>query len=123
MTRPPGHISANRGPIAGLSSPFKALCYTFEHIDFGSRGGSMGNRLSRYRTLLLGCLGLSVTVGLAGRGFMHAAAQAPAAPESSPAAYRAVLDQYCVVCHNGTLKTASLELDSANIQEPAKDAL
>ena len=83
----------------------------------------MGNRLSHYRTVLLGSLGLGVTVALAGLGYMHAAAQAPAAPDSAPAAHRAVLDQYCVVCHNGTLKTASLELDSANIQEPAKDTV
>jgi mono/diheme cytochrome c family protein len=54
---------------------------------------------------------------------MHAAAQAPTPPGTTPAAHRAVIDQYCVVCHNGQLKTASLELDSANIEEPAKDSL
>jgi len=84
----------------------------------------MGTPLSRYRGLLLGCLGLGFGITLAGLGYMHAAAQqAPAQGASTPAAHRAVIDQYCVVCHNGQLKTASLELDSANVQEPAKDAL
>src|SRR5262245_28772687 len=119
--------SANRAFRSGPGSPaffvFRRPCYSFAQIGYRPRGGSMGNRLSRYRTLLLGSLGLSMTVGLAGLGLMHAAAQSPTPPDSSPAAHRAVLDQYCVVCHNGTLKTASLELDSANIQEPAKDAL
>src|SRR5262245_40589618 len=83
----------------------------------------MGIKLARYRSLLLGCLGPGLGVTVAGLGYMHAAAQAPAAPASTPAAHRAVLDQYCVVCHNGTLKTASLELDSANIENPSKDAV
>jgi Protein of unknown function (DUF1592)/Protein of unknown function (DUF1588)/Protein of unknown function (DUF1587)/Protein of unknown function (DUF1585)/Protein of unknown function (DUF1595) len=35
--------------------------------------------------------------------------------EVSPAAERALLDQYCVVCHNDKLKTANLSLQSADI--------
>jgi hypothetical protein len=35
--------------------------------------------------------------------------------EVSPAAQRALLDQYCVVCHNDKLKTANLSLQSADI--------
>jgi len=84
----------------------------------------MGTGPARYRALLLGCLGLGVGVTLAGLGYMHAAAQqAPAQAASTPAVHRAVIDQYCVVCHNGTLKTASLELDSANIEDPSKDSV
>ena len=84
----------------------------------------MGTRLTRYRTLLLGCLGLSVGIGLAGLGY-RAAAQQPAvqAAPSTPAGHRAVIDQYCVVCHNGELKTAGLELDKANIETPASDSV
>jgi mono/diheme cytochrome c family protein len=83
----------------------------------------MGIKLARFRTLLLGCLGLGLGVSLAGLGYMHAAAQQPSAPASTPAAHRAVVDQYCVVCHNGQLKTASLELDSANIEIPASNSV
>jgi Protein of unknown function (DUF1592)/Protein of unknown function (DUF1588)/Protein of unknown function (DUF1587)/Protein of unknown function (DUF1585)/Protein of unknown function (DUF1595) len=35
--------------------------------------------------------------------------------EVSPATQRAMLDQYCVVCHNDKLKTANLSLQSADI--------
>jgi hypothetical protein len=35
--------------------------------------------------------------------------------EVSPAAERALLDQYCVVCHNDKLKTANFSLQSADI--------
>ena len=42
----------------------------------------------------------------------------PAAP-STAAPYRAVLDQYCVTCHNGTLLTAGLALDTADVETPS----
>src|SRR5258708_21383746 len=35
---------------------------------------------------------------------------------------RAVLDQYCVVCHNQKLKTAGLTLDTLDPASPARDA-
>jgi hypothetical protein len=51
-----------------------------------------------------------------GSGLLLLAALAPALPaEVSPAAQRALLDQYCVVCHNDKLKTANLTLQSADI--------
>ena len=31
--------------------------------------------------------------------------------------YRVVLDRYCVTCHNKTLKTAGLMLDSINLDD------
>ena len=39
------------------------------------------------------------------------------AADSAPdvAAQRAVLDRYCVVCHNAKLKTANLELDKLDL--------
>ncbi|HEY7391446.1 MAG TPA: DUF1592 domain-containing protein [Bryobacteraceae bacterium] len=46
-------------------------------------------------------------------------AQAPA-PES--AAQRAVLDKYCVVCHNTKLKTANLELDKLDLSHLGQQA-
>jgi hypothetical protein len=36
-------------------------------------------------------------------------------PASDPAAQRAVLDKYCVVCHNAKLKTADLMLDQLDL--------
>src|SRR5216684_398209 len=41
-----------------------------------------------------------------------------AAPQKDPAA-RAVLDQYCVTCHNEKLHTAGLALDKLDVTNPA----
>src|SRR5437868_3973694 len=41
--------------------------------------------------------------------------QAPSKPASSP--QRAMLDQYCVTCHNQQLKTAGLMLDKADLND------
>ena len=43
-------------------------------------------------------------------------AQQPA-PASPTAAQRALLDQYCVTCHNQQLKTAGLLLDTADLND------
>src|SRR5499427_5426216 len=40
-------------------------------------------------------------------------------PQSSP---RAVLDKYCVTCHNERLKTAGLMLDRADADHPGSNA-
>ncbi len=53
-------------------------------------------------------------VGAIGLLLVPALLPAPKA-EVSPAAERALLDQYCVVCHNDKLKTANLSLQSADI--------
>jgi mono/diheme cytochrome c family protein len=71
------------------------------------------------------CLALSV---LAAAGFGHAGLVHAAAPQASntPAVtaaagsaipFRALLNDYCVVCHNETLKTAGLMLDRADVQQ------
>ena len=44
-------------------------------------------------------------------------AQETPAAENSIAAYRSVMDRYCVTCHNETLKTANLMLDKADIND------
>jgi len=36
--------------------------------------------------------------------------------------YRTTLDRYCVTCHNGVLKTANVELDSADLNDLSQDA-
>jgi len=46
---------------------------------------------------------------------------APLQPPSVPAS-RAILDKYCVSCHNQRLRTAGLALDDLDITKPATDA-
>ena len=44
-------------------------------------------------------------------------------PRSAPSApHRALLDKYCVTCHNGRLKTAGLQLDSMNVASVGEHA-
>ena len=46
---------------------------------------------------------------------------APSSPgEDAAATYRAVLDRYCVTCHNGRLRTAGLELDRADLSDVSR---
>ena len=58
--------------------------------------------------LLVACFGL-VGVGLRAGG----PEQAPSA--ASSASHRALLDRYCVTCHNARLQTAGLTLDTTNL--------
>ena len=52
---------------------------------------------------------------------MAATTQAVAAQDSSFTP-RAVIDKYCVTCHNERLKTAGLTLDKADIDHPGPNA-
>src|SRR5229473_6013504 len=71
-----------------------------------------------------------VVVGLAAAGGTYtqranvvAAAGKPQAPSAKPALPdRALLDQYCVTCHNEKLKTADLMLDKVNLSDIASNA-
>ena len=49
-------------------------------------------------------------------------ARQSAAQATSATSTRAVLDQYCVGCHNQRLRTAGLALDALDPAQPAKDA-
>ena len=54
-------------------------------------------------------------IALAGIGYVQAA-QAPSNPAPTPASpYRAVLDRYCVTCHNEKLRTAELVLSKIDV--------
>jgi mono/diheme cytochrome c family protein len=44
----------------------------------------------------------------------------PDATYDASAQYRALLDQYCVTCHNDRLRTAGITLEAASIADPAK---
>src|SRR5215467_3490121 len=63
--------------------------------------------------VVLGC-GLTLTPAASTQ--TREAAAAPAAP------YRALLDQYCVTCHNERLKTAGLMLDKMDLDRVAEGA-
>src|SRR5256885_7657283 len=57
----------------------------------------------------------------ASRGVVGSSQQAPGpgAPASSP--FQPVLQKYCITCHNQTLRTAGLALDTVNVAKPASN--
>ena len=54
----------------------------------------------------------------AGIGSLHAAPP----PQTGASGERALLDQYCVTCHNQKLRTAGLSLDKIDVDHPASAA-
>src|SRR2546422_299525 len=62
------------------------------------------------RLLVVGCIAM-IPLGMAAHG------QVPSA-----SAERALLDQYCVVCHNQRLKTAGLMLDQFDLAQVGEKA-
>ena len=48
--------------------------------------------------------------------------QTPPAARPATPAHRAVLDRFCVTCHNARLRTAGLLLDQADVDHPEADA-
>ena len=86
---------------------------------------------------IAGCVGLTVI----GAGYLHlwaAQVQKPAparrsevaksqnqlvsSPAPTTAAARAVLDKYCITCHNDKAKTAGLQLDSLDLEHVGEHA-
>ena len=60
---------------------------------------------------------------LAGAGYLQAAGPQSSAPVESPASpHRAVLNRYCVTCHNEKLKTAGLLLDKMDLEKVSEGA-
>jgi mono/diheme cytochrome c family protein len=71
-----------------------------------------------HRNRLLSLVALLAIVGVPGYlqiARSQQAAPAPAAPVTSAASERALLDQYCVTCHNKRLQTAGLSLDQLDV--------
>ena len=65
--------------------------------------------------LMKATLLLPVLLGVAGAlSLAPTAAAAQGASSADAATARALLDRYCVTCHNGRLRTAGLELDAAD---------
>src|SRR5450631_1151339 len=56
----------------------------------------------------------AITFGLALVSFGHLSAQPKPAPANAASA-RALLDKYCVTCHNARLKTANLTFDTMDL--------
>src|SRR5262245_61863576 len=69
---------------------------------------------------------ISLTLAIVGGGIegAHPAARQSAAPVASASAspYRAVVDRYCVTCHNDRLRTAGLSLAQADTERPSVSA-
>jgi hypothetical protein len=64
-----------------------------------------------------------IGIGMASINCLQAAPQQPSSPTPSPAAsQRALLNRYCVTCHNEKLKTAGLILDKVDIQKVPESA-
>ena len=54
--------------------------------------------------------------------FAFAALASGASPTASVSAHRAMLDHYCVTCHNQKAKTASITFDTMDLSQVGKDA-
>src|SRR5262245_36467270 len=72
------------------------------------------------RVLRIGCLvGVALSAGLSRRLIHVEAAAPPQLPHSAPgqpvSPSRALLDRYCVTCHNERLKTAGVMFDKVDI--------
>jgi mono/diheme cytochrome c family protein len=69
---------------------------------------------------------ISLTLAIVGGSFegAHPAARQSAAPVASASAsrHRAVVDRYCVTCHNDRLRTAGLSLAQADTERPSVSA-
>ena len=64
-----------------------------------------------------------MAVALAATGYLQAARLQSTNPVPTPAApYRAILNQYCVTCHNEKLKTAGLMLDTMDVEKVSAGA-
>jgi mono/diheme cytochrome c family protein len=78
---------------------------------------------TRYKGLLVATVMLAAAVSSSRTEFASAAAaQAPAAQPSAPLAPRALLDSYCVTCHNERMKTAGLTFDTMDLAKLSEHA-
>src|SRR5262245_283413 len=66
-------------------------------------------------TRAAGGVAILATIAALETGRVHAAAGPP--PSAAMSAQRAVLDKYCVTCHNQRLKTSGLALDTLDLQQ------
>src|SRR5688572_1637395 len=77
------------------------------------------------RIMSLGFVGLAVTLCLCWQVETSAQQVPPPAPSRAAApasSHRALIDQYCVTCHNQRVKTAGLSLDLVDATAPGAEA-
>ena len=79
------------------------------------RDGRSPARLPGVAALVLGCIFMGAAAAPAQTAGAVAAPAGEAAAE--PAAYRAVLDRYCVACHNRRTLAGNLALDTADLDQ------
>ena len=78
---------------------------------------------ARYKVVALAALMLTAALSVPRSDFATvSAAQAPAAQPSGPLPPRALLDTYCVTCHNQRAKTAGLTFDTMDLAKLAEHA-
>ena len=76
-----------------------------------------------FGAIFLGAAGTPAEpAGAAGRPAAAAAEPAAGQAAAGPAAYRAVLDRYCVACHNRRTLAGSLALDDVDLQQVGRRA-
>ena len=64
-----------------------------------------------------------IAIVLAGVGYLQAAGQqSPSSAPTTASPYRAVLNQYCITCHNERLRTADLLLDQMDVDRVPEGA-
>src|SRR5258705_8132204 len=64
-----------------------------------------------------------IAIAVTGALSLQAATQEQSSPGASPAAtQRALLNRYCVTCHNEKLKTAGLMLDKVDVEHVSASA-
>src|ERR1700692_2566879 len=69
--------------------------------------------------MIVGLIGIT----LAGANYLEADRQEMSSPSASPAStQRALLNRYCVTCHNEKLKTAGLMLDKMDVEHVSEGA-
>ena len=73
----------------------------------------------RFARPILATLVVCGCVAIGGSSHLRVRAASPAAPngQAPPSTQRALLDRYCVTCHNARLRTAGLELDTADLAD------
>ncbi len=62
---------------------------------------------------------IALGIAFAGTGLLEAAGQQTASTEPSLSSEQALLNRYCVTCHNERLQTAQLMLDTADVENVA----
>ncbi len=65
----------------------------------------------------------NLVLALLAAGALSAAPQTTEKPNDAANPNRALVNKYCVTCHNARLKTASLAFDLTDLNHPEKDAL